>query len=387
MRTNGLVARIALAGATTLFVGCSPAVHGYLLSHRGDTELLIPPGVTLPTNGALEVKLLHARKAPFPRSGCGIERDPIFIRWSGSTAYVRAKPGSGLLGLSQGSIHDQPVVLDPRGSASGRPMALDPLQYINELRKDLVNLESNGCLHGGEGQKLAATIAERLPFQPFYAYLLRFGAFDLNQFIDLTPDFRLRIVYPKYSAENASQRKEIKGVETVYYKIAPDQEGGRVRITEAPHKSLKQIPSPFPPSAAYFRLFLKKSNSSKDPITVAIILSSADRKRLDAATRELDASAEASCRAVLSPGANCILFPPLTGVNAEIRVKVNGKEAFTELGARVDQLIHEVGDDDVPRSVQVKRLLARRLVPVRTDADNKELLALILMPGDEVNYR
>jgi len=386
MRTNGLVARIALAGATTLFVGCSPAVHGYLLSHRGDTELLIPPGVTLPANGALEVKLLHARKAPFSRSGCEIERDPISIRWSGSTAYVRDKPGSGLLGFGQGSTREQPVVLDPRGSVSGQPIALDPLQSINDLRKDLIGLEANGCLRGGEGQRLAATIAEKFPFQPFLAYLLRFGAFDLNQFIDLTPDFRLRIVYPKYS-ENASQRKQIKGVETVYYKIAPEQKDGRVRIIAAAQKSANQVVSPFPPSSAYFRLFLKRSNSSKDPITVAIILSSKDRKSLDDATKALDASAEASCRAVLSPDANCILFPPLTGVNAEIRVRVNGKEAFAELGARVDQLIHEVGDYDAPRSVEVKRLFDRRLVPMKTDSDNKELLALILMPGDEVNYR
>lgn len=378
--------------------GCSRAVGSYLLTHQGNAEILVPPGIALPENGALELKLPNSRKAPVSPADCQIHRDPISIQWRGTTAVVQARPGSDLLGFGQASIKDQPVPLDPRGSVSGQPIALDPLQYINELRADLLALEDNGCLHRGEGQALVARIAEKLPSQPFLAYLLRFGAFDLNEFIDLTPDFRLRIVYAVYSADNPSQTREVKGVETVYYKIVSDQNDGRVRIAQATGKNSsgdrgalqeaqKQIASSFPDSPAYFRLFLKKGMSAKDPITVAIVLTSEDRKHLDNATTQLDASAEASCRAVTDSNASCIMFPPLTGVNAEIRVKVNGKEVFAELGARVDQLIHEAGDDDIPRSVSVKRLFDRRLVPIKTDTGEKDLLALILMPGDVVNYR
>jgi hypothetical protein len=385
MAANSLVAASALALGTMLLVSCSPAVHSYALSREDQTTILVPPGITIPTKGALEIKLLNARRAPFPRAGCEINRDPIELQWRGSAAVIRVKTESGLLGYGQ-------------DASKGDQASLDPLKYINELRQDLIGLESRGCLHPGEAQKLAADIAERLPFQPFVAYELRFGAFDLNQFIDLTPDFRLRIVYPIYVEENHVQTREIKGVETVYYEIVSDQRDGRVRISEitagksssrgsSPQGSAKQIAQPFPRSSAYFRLLLKKNLTLADPITVAIILSSADRKHLDDATKELDSSTDASCKAITLPTVSCMMFPALTGVNAEIRVKVNGKEAFARLGAQVNEVIREFGTDDMPRSVQVRRLFDKRLVPIKGDSDSKDLLALILMPGDVISYR
>jgi hypothetical protein len=389
MSANGLAASIALAMTAMLLMGCSPASHSYQLSRQGNTAVLIPPGVKLPAEGTLNVKLRNARRAPFPQAGCEMDRGPITIEWRGSTAYVRAKSGSDLLGFGQNKVHERPVALDPRGSVSGEPVALAPLQYINEFRSSVIGLEENGCLHPGEGETLAVNIAEKLPFQPFISYLLHFGAFDVNQFVDLTPDFRLRVVYPTYSADKDSKTTEIKGVDTVYYEIVSDQKDGRVRISRAIGKDPSQdrLASPFSSSPAYFRLFLRKSLSSKNPVTVAIVLSSTDRKNLDEATKQLDADVEPSCRAVASSSASCVMFPPLTGVNAEIRVRANGKDAYAELGARVDQLLHELGTDDIPQSVQIRRLFDKRLVSIRVDSDNKDLLALVLMPGDVINYR
>src|SRR5579872_2391381 len=398
MSANGLVASIAVAVTAMPFVGCSPAVHSYQLSRQGNIAVLIPPGVKLPAQDTLNVKLRNARRAPFPQAGCKIDRDPITIEWRGRTAYIRAKSGSDLLGFGQNKVNEQPVALDPRGSVSGEPVALDPLLYINEFRSTVIGLEENGCLHPGEGETLAVNIAEKLPFQPFISYLLHFGVFELNQFIDLTPDFRLRVVYPTYSADQDSKTTEIKGVDTVYYEIVSDQRDGRVRISRAIGKdssqnklsseaSTKQVASPFSTSPAYFRLFLRKSLSSKNPVTVAIVLSSTDRRNLDDATKQLDTDVEPSCRAVMSSGASCVMFPPLTGVNAEIRVRANGKDAYAELGARVDQLIHELGTDDIPQSVQIRRLFNKRLVPIRANSDYKDLLALVLMPCDVINYR
>jgi hypothetical protein len=389
-RAGGAAALTAMA---LVLAGCNHAVRSYQLSRRGDVAILIPPGVTLPGSGTVEVKLSHARRAPFRSTGCDVDRNPLTVQWQGSTAYIRAESGSELLGLGQVSIKGQPVALDPRGKVKGEPVALNPLQYINEFRADLSDLEENGCLHAGESQILATKIAQNLPLAPFLAYLLRFGVFDLNEFVDLTPDFRLRIVYPVYSGSNQTETKEITGVRTIYYKIVSDPKDGRVRILQARSGGASrgrqgEIASPFPESSAYFRLFLKKSPAAKDLVTVAIVLSSVDRRHLDEATKELDASAEVSCRAVAPSDAACIMFPPLTGVNAEIRVKANGKDAFARLGARVDELIDEVKDnDDTPRSVQVKRLFDKRLVPVKADSGEKDILALILMPGDVITYR
>ncbi|MGC1618805.1 MAG: hypothetical protein WA765_09980 [Candidatus Acidiferrum sp.] len=393
MSANRAGGAAILTAIALVLAGCNHAVRSYQLSRHGGVAILIPPGVTPPGSVTLEVKLSHARRAPFRPTGCDVDRSPLTVQWHGSTAYIRAESESELLGFGQGSIKGQPVALDPRGKVKGESLALDPLKYINEFRADLSDLEENGCLHAGESQILETKIGQSLPLAPFLAYLLRFGVFDLNEFVDLTSDFRLRIVYPEYSASNQMETKEITGVKTIYYKIVSVPKDGRVRILRAKSGDTSsdrqnEIASPFPESSAYFRLFLRKSPAAKDVVTVAIVLSSADRKHLDDATKELDASAEASCRAVAGSDADCIMFPPLTGVNAEIRVKANGKDAFARLGARVDELIDEVKDnDDPPRSVQVKRLFDKRLVPVKAASDEKDILALILMPGDVVSYR
>jgi hypothetical protein len=37
--------------------------------------------------------------------------------------------------------------------------------------------------------------------------------------------------------------------------------------------------------------------------------------------------------------------------------------------------------------VRVKRLFDKHLITIKGDSDYKDLLALILMPGDEISYR
>lgn len=392
MTLRRAAAMVVFTAAALLPLACSPSIRSYRLSRPGNTPLLIPPQINAPLSASLSVKIPNARRAPFSTAGCDINRDPISLQWRGRTAYLRAKSDSELLGFEQ-SVKDQPVPLDPRGSIAGPPLALDPLRYINAFRGDLFALEANGCLHGGESQALAAQIAEKLPFPPFISYLLRFGVFDLNLFLDLTPDFRLRVVYPVYQPDSQSHTKEIRGVTTVYYEVTSNRHDGRVRISETADKtseqngeSAKKIPSPFSSSFGYSRFFLRKNTSANDPVTVAIVLSSSDRTQLEEATRELDSSAEPSCRSITLSNASCVMFPPLTGVNAEIRVKVNGKDAYPELGAQVDQLIHETGEDR-PLSVQVKRLFNKRLTPINVDSGEKDILGLILMPGDVITYR
>jgi hypothetical protein len=394
MLAYSLGATLGVVALTTLIVGCGAANRSYLLTRKNNAELLIPPGAALPAQGPLEIRLPKARKKPFAKEGCEVNRPPMEVRWSGRTAYVRGKPDSEALGFGQGSVSEQPSVLDPRGRVSGRPVALDPVEYVSEFRAALIALEANGCLQPGEGQSLAARIAESFPLQPYFSYTLRFGAFDLNQFIDLTPDFRLRIIYPIYSEESRSEKGEVKAVETVYYKIVSDKQGDRVKIVEATDSTQKRgqtrprQPAPaFPSSFAHVRLLLRRSRSSKEPVTVAIILSSPDTKTLDGVTKYIDAGSEPSCQGIASSETNCIMFPPLTGVTAEIRVKVNGRDVFVHMGGLVMDAMEDEPEGGALRPIRVKRLFHKRLAAINVDGNQKDILSLLLMPGDVVSYR
>lgn len=383
MPVKSLGAANSLVAVAMLLTGCGPAARSFRLSHEGNTTILVPPEVSFPAAGALNIKLRDVRREQFPKTDCDVHLEPISVEWAGRSAYIRVKAGSDLFGDGQ--------------AINGQPVSIDPLQFINRFREDLISLEANGCLHSGEAQPLLAKMAEKLPLPPFLAYLLRFGAFDLNQYVDLTPDFRLRVVYPVYSANNPVGSKEIKGIKTLYYKIVSERGDGRVRILEAQDESsarerteeqkfVGETAPSFPDWSGYFRLFLKKNETSKDPITVAIVLGSREKEHLDGATKELDAATEPSCRAVILADTTCLMFPPLAGVNAEIRVKANGKEAFVRLGAQVNDLLDEPGANSAARFVEVRRLYGKHLAPIKADPEDKEIRTLILMPGDVVNF-
>jgi hypothetical protein len=86
-------------------------------------------------------------------------------------------------------------------------------------------------------------------------------------------------------------------------------------------------------------------------------------------------------------GVACISFPFDFGVSAELRVRMNGREAFVRLdGMVLDALGLPNLSADVPKNLRIMRRYQGRSVPVTFDPVAKDILRLTVMPGDELTW-
>jgi len=384
--------------AFVLLVGCRHAPVTYQLVRQGSTAILMPPTRTASdTASAYEVKIKDARAAELSRTGCDIEGPILTLHWDGNTARV---------GLTVTTYYTQPESEASRGGVPQPGMYLGSLQNLAEARSDVLNLETKGCLTPIEDQRMLRAVVEQFPLPTYVAYVFRLGTYGISGGLDLNSDFRLQVISPVYSSNTPSAQgaaattnpsNKPTGYETAYYVFTPSGKDDRVKIsrasvaeadqgeTTALKNSEAQNGVSFPEAPGYFRLLFRTALSSADH--VATIISATDKASLEEAVKQRESGPVESCQGVSAPGANCITFSSDFGVNAEIRVRVNGHEAFVGVEGTVRDAMDLRGPNPiVPTTLTVRRKFQGHLVPVKFDPATHDILGLVLMPEDEINW-
>jgi hypothetical protein len=378
----------AALAAVALFSGCRHAPLSYQLLRHGSGVLVIPPSQIATANSPeFDFNIKNARHISTSPANCDIQGDLISLRWQGRTAKIKLK--------SAAFIAEQEAAI---AGQSGPRMFLDPLQSLEKFRGDLESLEAKNCLRQDEARRLRIALGERLPLPPEAAYRFRFGSFDLTGVFDLSSDFRLQITGPVYSSDTNDSATQIAGYETAYYVFTSAQKDDRVRISLASVTETDRGKSPivkskpqnalsFPDAYGYFCIVFRTDASASEHITIATILSATDKKTLEEATRQRQSSPSDSCDAVSVPGTNCMMFPAKVGVGHELRVRVNGQDAFVPIGGAVGGAIgHTRPLDEIVKTLQVRRLYQGHLIPVKFDPTSRAIFGLVLMPGDEITF-
>jgi hypothetical protein len=377
-RMKSFLCAVALASVAMLvglsLSGCRHAPLAYQLVPRGSSLLLIPPTQTLTANpGAnapsFDLIMKNARQTARSAGDCDIEGDLITLHWEGKTANVKLKSESYVVEPESGVAVQGP-----------QRMFLDPLMSMEKFRNDLENLETNGCLRPGESRRLNIALSEKLPLPTGGRYRFRFGSFDLTGIFELVSDFRLNINGPVYASGANGSTKEIIGYERAYYIFTAAQKTDRTQISFSSVTEIDPGKEPFvkarpqntlalPESSGYFRLVLRAAAAASKHVSIATLLSAPDEKTLADATRQLTSKPEQSCEeAVTAHGANCMMFPPMVGVNIELGVHVNGKKVFVGIGGWLDDTVKGVNSLAViEKTLQVRRLYQGRLIPVKFD--------------------
>ena len=369
--------------------GCPNAPLSYNLRRWGTTTVLVPPNQrsTNENSSLLIAKLKNARRKSTSGTRCDAEGPVVALHWHGKALEIRVKAESYVAERTEAS--------QSPGEVSG--MYLEPLQDIGTFHAQLLQLESKGCFSSVEARRIRRAVAERFPLPPSIAYRYQLGSYDTTGFIELTPDFRLNVVTPIYDADSQTLEHQI-GYEIAYYNFAPAAGDGRVTaslvsvaefrpgqpetVTTTPRNRVD-----FPTSPSYFHVAFKTEKTSARHVTRAFLLSSTDELQLDAGTKQLQDASVDTCEIVSTSGVKCIGFPPNFGVSVELRVRVNHKEAFVQLdGIVLDALGLKNLSADVPKSLRVTRLFQGRPVPIVFDRTKKDILALTLMPGDEITW-
>ncbi len=270
-------------------------------------------------------------------------------------------------------------------------------------------VEAQGCIAPGEGERLAAPIAESLPLDPAIAFHLLYPNNRQTGQIDLAPPVRLQVVSPILKDKAAPILEEapetsgsvngltltvkssdnLIGYETAWYSIQPKAAGTGYSI--APLYAERHIkseterrPRPdtnyltFPPGAAFYRLVYKSDQTS----FTALVIAASTREELDRRVRLID-TGTASCSEL------CVAISRREAINAMLPVNVNGGEAMVNWGANVAEAIRSAGvrePESVLSHLSVRKLHNGRLAEVEFDRASPAILNLILTGGETISW-
>jgi hypothetical protein len=306
----------------------------------------------------------------------------VSLRWAKSTAQVSFQI---------------PSLFAPDQSPNqvSRGMYVDPFLAIDKFRLDLVERESEGCLSAVENERLRRAIVENFPLQPDLAYSLQLGSYSVSGYFDLTSDFRMQITSPIYAAGAHPSTSALLGYETANYQFTAEGNLLRLRLASATETLIGSPPIekqkvrnelPFVKSTGYFRLLFKTEEGSSRQVTRAILLSSREQTKLTRSVSHQAASVDDFCASLSAPQVNCIVFPKNFGVSPELRVRVNQKDAFVRVGGMVQDVFNLDRDAGPPASLQIFRLFRGHLIPIEFDRSSKDILNLVLLPGDQLRF-
>jgi hypothetical protein len=367
--------------ATVLLDGCSLSYH---LHGQGQMATLIPPvrpTVLTGTPSVFLIRVSNARSHPAILDGCEINNDLLELQWFGNTAEIQLKLDSYF-----------PATGDERPEEVAPRVYLDSLQRVEAFRDALEGRVVRGCLRSDEAQGLTRTIAEKLPLPPVVANFIRFGG-GATGLVDLTADFRLKVVSPIRSAGNP---KEVVDYQIAYYRLTSAPKDARIKIsltsvsTGQPKEaqggeSASAAPLVFPASFMFFRLLFRTANSSTDHL--ATMLSADDEATLNEATRRFEMELDPSCEVLSMPDVTCVTPAPEVSVNLEFPVLVNSKQVFVPLGGTLSNAIQSrKRASEITATLRIRRLFHGHLRGVKFDPASQDILRFVLMPGDEITW-
>jgi hypothetical protein len=385
MRIAKLVSTLA-AALVVLFLGCHHAAIAYVLHRDGLDPILFPPTRVDVPSQILSVGIKDARHAT-PETDCDIPGDLISLRWQGRTANL--------------SFHAEAffaVSSDQSPNQIGRGMLVDPLLAIDKFRLALAERQARGCLRATETERLRRAIVEDFPLPPAIAYFLQMGSYDITGYFDLTPDFRMQITSPIYPTGVEPSPKTLLGYETANYMFVREGPDSRTRLrlasaTEvligaAPvEKRTLRNELPLSRSPAHFRLLFMTDETTSDRITRAVLLSAPDETKLAQAVARRGNRPVDFCATLAIADLNCTILPKNFGVSPELRVRVNQKDAFVPVGGMVQEVL-DLADREAgpPASLRVLRPFQGRLIPIKFDRSSRDILRLVLLPGDQITF-
>jgi hypothetical protein len=144
---------------------------------------------------------------------------------------------------------------------------------------------------------------------------------------------------------------------------------------------------PFSKSPGYFRLLFMADETTSGRITRAILLSTPDETKLTQAIDRRGNKPADFCTTLSIPEVNCTIFPKNFGVSPELRIRVNQKDAFVRVGGMVEEVLDlENPEAGPPPSLKVLRPFHSRLIPIKFDPSSKDILRLVLLPGDQITF-
>ena len=217
---------------------------------------------------------------------------------------------------------------------------------------------------------------------PFPEVLKAFNGFEAgHQWIDLEPLMELRIENAYY--EPGFRRSGLTGfLGTEVGRYSVTAHGlSLVSVQPMSNRPSAEIPvqdliSDTQTKFSYYRLFYEIVFSRQDHSHGSALLGAQSQAEIDGLSAQLS-HPEAVCS---QRSSHCIVFPEACSVSVEMKVIVNGKPESVLWGSTLGNIAEQ------PNHLEMKRLYAGELRPVRIDAKDPKSLLLPLLPGDRIAW-
>jgi len=107
---------------------------------------------------------------------------------------------------------------------------------------------------------------------------------------------------------------------------------------------------------------------------------------LDQLDKELRLHNEEDCKsAAATYGAVCFGFEGFVTLTPQVRVELNGKTKFVDLGTRIKELLSR-SQAEALKSLKIQRLFLDSYYDLQFDAADLNVLSLALVAGDRVTW-
>ncbi|MBV9499139.1 MAG: hypothetical protein JO138_07180 [Acidobacteriaceae bacterium] len=217
---------------------------------------------------------------------------------------------------------------------------------------------------------------------PFPEVLKAYNGFEAGHaWVDLEPLMELRIENAYY--EPGGPRTGLAGflgTEVARYLVASH---GLHLLSVQPmaNRPNDQIPvqdliSHSETKFSHYRLYYEVVFARRHNSHGSVLLGADSQAEMDALSAQL-AHPEEVCS---QRSTHCIIFPEACSVSVEMQVIVNSKPESVLWGVTLESIAKQ------PRHLEMKRLYAGELRPVRIDANDPKSLLLPLLPGDRITW-
>ncbi|HET9784474.1 MAG TPA: hypothetical protein VFP94_05865 [Terriglobales bacterium] len=311
-----------------------------------------------------------------------------------SCRALRAGYDGDLFGL-QWSLSERHLLvrLDPKlGLISGNlPVPL--LNGLQALHTTLEQASVHGCLTPAAVGEVLRKAVEAVPLAPDLAQQMQFGPYALRDYVDIGGPIELAFTYALTPGQ--PNRYDLGYVERMY-RLHPDVADGRGHLLLASsavksataHGRLPRPPLAMPDGGIwFFRLFFDLRRSPSDH-SVALVWASSPATLVAASEGIL--SRPDRCDNWDLAGSGCVAAPRWVGLEARVRVKVEGRWEGVPLPATVEMALHTAGAPTDPRRLKRLRVLRPyrgRETAVISGGGPAILLQLTLDGGEEISWQ
>ncbi|MGH9520560.1 MAG: hypothetical protein ACRD2D_12965, partial [Terriglobales bacterium] len=306
--------------------GCAPANLHYRLELSRSVVLLVPPSANRKPL-RIHITLPHR---PTCAQIAGNSNDGRFsFRWQ--------------LADSDFQLDADPAVGHFRGNL---PVPL--LAGITGMRATLERAVAAGCLPEAARTRVLRRVIESMSMAPDLAQDIVLGPYGTQRYADLGDGMGLTLTY---ALDPSRPGRYDLGYVTRQYRFIRATPDGRGRLQ---HEATAVRAAPAP----------------------AALLAASSRPALESATHAL-LTVLGICAKLRITGANCLLAPPDIGLDAEVRVTVQGRRVAVPLPATVEQALLAAAAppaDTILAQLRVARAFHGSLIPVEAPSNPRLLL-------------